>query len=241
VNSALAQADIEITLPWLPIEPNCRAGRCEVEASADMRKSLAALCAAFLVVVAGCDTPTRPSQPMPYFISGVVVEGTQPVAGASVDRGYGPGSWVTDANGVFHLPAGSSVEPQGWIAAGKGGYVQQCATQIVGTGPLTVPIVSLSVLTSAPRSSPGGFRSVSGVVQQMTGAGLQPVAGAGVDFEPSSPQSDWSAAWTVTDASGRFSLCGLPHNGVFLGASLANAYANAMVLPGQTFVEFVLH
>jgi hypothetical protein len=44
----------------------------------------------------------------------------------------------------------------------------------------------------------------------------QPIPGAGVDFEP---VSDSPAAWTRTDASGRYLLCGLPTASIELGAS----------------------
>jgi hypothetical protein len=208
-----------------------------------MRTGVVILCSAFLVVVAACSTPTAPSQSTSStgsnttnYISGVVVEGTQPVAGATVDRGSVPGvSVVTDASGVFHLPAGST--GTGWLRAGKIGYVQPCATQIIGNGPITVPIVLRSALTSAPLSSPSG-RTISGIVRQMTSAGSQPVAGVFVGFEPS---EDFEPAHTITDANGLFSLCGLPQDTVHLDANLGGNGTDAYVPPGQTSVEFVLH
>jgi hypothetical protein len=50
----------------------------------------------------------------------------------------------------------------------------------------------------------------------------QPAAGASVDFEP---DFDFAAAWTRTDASGGYLLCGLPISRIELGASSTSSNA----------------
>jgi len=168
------------------------------------------------------------------------MEGTRPLAGVTVDQGYGPGSWVvTDANGAFQLPAGGV--PLGWLRATKPGYVEPCAVRIAGNGPFAVQMVSLSALTGTPLSSPSGFRTVSGVVRQMTSDTLQGVAGAWVDFEPDPNNTDWLAAVTLTDVSGRFSLCGLPQDAALIGAVSGTAFGRTTVPSDQTYIEIDLH
>src|SRR5438128_1989540 len=168
------------------------------------------------VIVADCSGTTAPTPvgsppavavtvPITETISGVVAESLRPIPGAQVDNGYGPGAWViTDANGAFQLPTSKSVDSMRWVRAGKAGYAQPCAAPMNGNAPINVQIVSRSALTGAPLPSPDGLRTVSGVVVQMTNSGVQqPVANAWVDFEPSAID-DWPAAYTLSDARGRF-------------------------------------
>jgi hypothetical protein len=164
------------------------------------------------------------------------MEGTRPLAGVTVDRGFAPGTWevVTDANGAFQLPGLGS--PEEWLRAYKDGYAQPCATHITGNGPFTVQMVSRAVLTSTPLSSPGGFRTVSGVVRQMTTDTLQGVEGAVVAFEPDLNNNEFNAAYTFTDSSGRFTLCGLPQDAVVIEAQTGR-WARATVPSDQTYVE----
>jgi len=215
--------------------------------------------AAFLaIVVAGCSGPKAlppvPSAPTvtntaptnAATISGVVVEGTRPLAGAQVDNGYGPGAWATtDVDGAFQLILSRSVEPHNWVRAGKDGYAQPCAVPINGAS-VSVELVSRTAVRGDPLLSPNGFRTVSGVVLQSTNTGPRPVAGAWVDFEPTlEPLDDWPAAYTFTDASGRFSLCGLSLDAVNIGAVNApmnsTGFAYVTVPPGQTYIELTLH
>jgi hypothetical protein len=212
------------------------------------------------VIVAGCTGGTTAPTPTPAVsppvvavpvpvtevISGVVAEGSGPIPGAQVDNGYGPGAWViTDANGAFQLSTTKSVHPMRWVRASKPGYVQPCAAPINGDAPLNVQIVSRSALTGAPLPSPTGLRTVSGVVMQMMDSGApQPVANVWVDFEPSADGiDDWPAAVTLSDAMGRFSLCGLPMEALPIGATSASGSYHALVTvpPGQNEIEVMLH
>jgi hypothetical protein len=219
-----------------------------------------------LGLVAGCNnssnpTPTAPSVPSqptfatgPYTISGVVNDNGQPLANAYVnawvDSGgaaysyqyaHGPVQVHTDASGTYRLtslPAGAQV----WVQLNASGYVQPCAASAIISGDLTLDIalVSRANVTASPMPSPPGLRSLSGTVVEMTATGSQPVAGAyvvaeaGVDlsFEP----SELPAAYTYSDAAGRFALCGLPANDpVNLEADGAGGpSAEVTVAPGQT-------
>ena len=215
-----------------------------------MRKSAAVLSGIVIVVGAGCHSTMAPtltstststtSTISAPAISGVVMEGTRPLAGVRGDGGaFGPGSWVvTDANGAFQLPA--SLAPEGWFRTSKPGYVQPCAERLAGNGPFTLQMASLSTLTGIPLPSPSGFRTVSGIVRQMTSDGLQPAAGVWVDFEPD-PSNDWPAAVTLTDAIGRFSLCGLPQDAVVIYTVAGSNVASTTVPSDQTSVTIDVH
>jgi hypothetical protein len=213
-------------------------------------------------VTPAAPTPTPPSGgPTPMIgsntITGVVVETSSqgPLAGVSVNAwvqesrlGYSymwaHGPVTTDAAGVFRLSSlatGTTVRLQVW----KDGYVQQCAAPLVTvTSDLrqdvqlvsraNVPVSPQAIAPPAP-----GFRSVSGMIVEITAAGQQPVAGVFVDFEP---LEDFPAAVTYSDTSGRYLLCGLPDNQtVTLGAGLGSRVAYLNVAPGRTTgVDIVL-
>jgi hypothetical protein len=199
------------------------------------------------VLIAGCSPPT-PSAPTvtvtppaaSVTISGVVTEGGRPIVGAQVDHGYGLGAWaITDANGAFQLRRYVGFY-QPWLRASKDGYLQPCATPINGDAPANVQLVVRSAVGSAPMPSLNGYRTVSGVVLQTSMSFAQPAGGVWVDFEPD-PSTDWPAAYTVTDASGRFSLCGLPLDTVRIAAANTNGYVASVSVPsGQTDVELTL-
>jgi hypothetical protein len=203
----------------------------------------------FVMMLAGCRSPTTPSSAPPVvfpMLSGVVAEGRQPIPGASVDNGSGVGyvGATSDAHGAFRLPVNGSVDAAegiaDWVRAIKDGYAQPCAAPIEGNT-INLQMVSLSALSGAPLPSPDGLRTVSGIIVRMTGVGVpQPVANAGVDFEPR--WDDWEAAYTYSDAAGRFSLCGLPMDTVRIGAYSrpgANP-AYVTVSPGQNNIEVTL-
>ena len=186
---------------------------------------------------------TVPSAPAPLpTVSGIVSEGSRPISGVTIDNGYGPGSWVfTDADGAFQLPATISVEPHDFIRASKTGYAQPCAAPITAGAPVNVQLVSLGALGSATLRSAAGYRTIAGVVLMTTSSGPQPVAGAWVDFEPAiEPLDDWPAAYTTTDANGKFSLCMLPVSVVTIDAVFSGTFAAAKVPAGQTSIEMTL-
>ena len=165
-----------------------------------------------------------PGPPVPtglHIVSGVVSDGARPIEGANIsawiDQGgsgyshmWAHGQLLTDADGRYKLaglPALVHVQLQTW----KDGYVQQCAAPqvtLLGDTSVDLQLVSRGSLSASTGEAPAsGFRSVSGVVFEITGAGKQPVAGAYVDFEPF---MDFPAATTLSDADGRYLLCGVP-------------------------------
>jgi len=104
---------------------------------------------------------------------------------------------------------------------------------------MDVALVSTAHLTASPMPSTPGLRSVSGTVVEMTATGLQPVAGARVFFSESlgfAPDEN-PFAYTYSDTTGRFALCGLPANDAITlegldGTGERNGYVS--VAPSQT-------
>jgi len=217
-----------------------------------------------VLVVEGCGNSSNPlpsapsvsphpqSAAGPYSISGVVADNGQPITNAGVNAwvevgslgfsySYAYGPLSTDASGRYRmtsLPGGARV----WIKLNKYGYVQPCAVlaSISGDVTMDLALVSIANLTASPMPSAPGFRSVSGTVVEMTATGSQPVAGAFVTAEAgvdiTIAPSENSAAYTYSDAAGRFALCGLPANTtVYLEADgVGSRSAQVSVAPGQT-------
>jgi hypothetical protein len=163
-----------------------------------------------------------------------------------VDAGYSywyaHGPLYTDASGGYRMTALPG-NAQVWVQLNKNGYVQPCAASAIISANLTmdVALVSRANLTASPMPSAPGFRSVSGTVVEMTATGSQPVVGAsvaaqaGVNNNVFAP-SENPAAYTYSDAAGRFALCGLPENAtVYLEAyGVGSGSAQVNVAPGQT-------
>ena len=97
----------------------------------------------------------------------------------------------------------------------------------------------LSVLPDSIPPPPPGFRSISGRVLAQGSAGIQPAAETAVDFEP---VMDFQAAMTVSDAAGRYLLCGVPDGKpVELCAGSGGRNACVTVPAGQsTGIDIVL-
>ena len=178
---------------------------------------------ALLAIGCGRDPvePSDPPKPPPptFSISGVVTEAGTAVADASVGvwveaKGWGGGrdGGHTDAQGRYQvgaLPLGALVR----LLVGKQGYVQQCAAPpmvIQADASVDLELVARADLTASSRQSAPGFRTVTGMVGEMT----QPPSNRwpGCTWVSCRPFWDVSAAFTFTDSSGRFALCGLPSN-----------------------------
>jgi hypothetical protein len=193
----------------------------------------------------------------PNTLSGVVAEnasfGGQPLAGvfinAWIDTGavgysywFARGPVVTDAAGRYQM-SGLPESATAWVQAWKDDrrdYVQQCAAPGVtlhGDVIADIQLVSkahLSAVSSSISMSPPGTRSVSGVVFKTGAEGREPVAGAFVAFEP---VGESIAADTMSDAAGRYLLCGLPEmRTVRIGACLqpCSDLIRLTVPPGQS-------
>ena len=196
-------------------------------------------------------TPTPiPTTPAGWTASGVVSEwtkrGERPLADVDVNAwietpGYGYSYWYrngrrkTDAQGRYQLtdvPAGASFQLQ----VAKDGYAPQCAPPPVtvnGDFQLNAKLIPRTSLAITPDSAPpadAGFRLIFGVVYQPGAEGRRTVSDAYVDYEPS-PESP--AAWTWTDAQGRFLLCGIPQaRTVAIAAALNERIGYLSVPPG---------
>jgi hypothetical protein len=219
-----------------------------------------------LWLVAGCGNNQSPAAPSvtvpntspfpiatgPYHISGIVSGNGQPVANADVNAWvetpgssysywYAHGPLHTDASGAYQL-AGLPGSANVWVKLNAAGYVQQCAAYAVVSGNLTMnlALVSTADVSGSPVPSAPGLRSISGTVVEMTAAGSQPVGGAYVTAEagadPDFAPSENPAAYTYTDATGRFALCDLPTDStVYLEADgPGSASAEVSVASGQT-------
>ena len=193
-----------------------------------------------------------------FIIRGVVTERTRsgavrPLVGANVNAwvdtgrlGYSymwaNGAQLSDDGGRFAL-GGLPDSARVIVDAYKSGYVQQCAAPpLVMDADATVDIelIPRSLVSVSPeevRSRPG-FRSISGVVYENTSQGRRPFAGVFVDYEP---VMDSPAAITVTDANGRYLLCGIPDDEIAtLGSSLNGRAVYVEVPRGQTTADLVI-
>lgn len=206
------------------------------------------------LLVSACNNPVSPSTaptqttaaptPTLYTVAGVVSEGARPIEGANIgawiEGGYSymgaHGPLLTDADGRYQL-AGLPAQTKVWLQTWKDGYVQQCAAPqvtLLGDTRVDVQLVSKANLSASTVQAPAaGFRSVSGVIFEITGAGKQPaVAGAYVAFEP---LMDIQAAITFSDAAGRYLLCGVPEGRtVGIVAALGGRIAYVSVPSGQS-------
>jgi hypothetical protein len=192
-------------------------------------------------------------------IRGVITErtvsgGSQPLARANVNAWVDTGGlgysymWANGASfsggdGRYELtalPGGALVIADAY----KEGYVQPCAAPplrmnedfVVDIELVPKALVSAS---SASVSNRPGFRSISGVIYEMTPDGKRPLANAFVDYEPI---MDSPAATTVTDENGRYLLCGIPNDQVAtIGTAVnINRVAYVDVPPGQTTADVVI-
>ena len=136
------------------------------------------------------------------------------------------------------LPASARVI----VDAYKAGYVQQCAAppQVMDAdATVDIELIQRSLVSAEAVHNRPGFRSISGVVYEKTSEGRRPVADVLVDYEP---VMDSPAALTVTDANGRYLLCGIPNDEVAtIGSSLGiSRVVYVEVPPGQTTADLVI-
>jgi hypothetical protein len=184
-----------------------------------------------------------------YSLTGTITErtlqGNRPMSGVNVNAwvqtptigfaymfAYGPR--LTDAQGRYeltNLPPGSRVRLQVFSQ----GYVQQCAVPEVEANldlVMDAQLVARANVSASPDSVPRslpGFRTISGVVYDVTAQGRRPAPDAFVDYEP---VFDSPAAITYTNAEGRFLLCGIPEAGAStIGASIGLGRVAYLTVP----------
>ena len=161
-------------------------------------------------------------------ISGVVTERTasgaqRPFAAqvnAWVDTGrfgysymWANGPRTSGADGRYELtalPESARVIVQVY----KEGYFQQCAAppvQMTADAVVDVELIPRALVSASPDSvtDKPGFRSISGVIYENTPSGRLPGPGVFVDYEHI---MDSPGAITLSDANGRYLLCGIPND-----------------------------
>jgi hypothetical protein len=128
-----------------------------------------------------------------------------------------------------HIPAGwfndGPLRGAVWVIAGRLGYVPQCPTVASIDADNTIRDVTLTSRenlalsnSDVPPRQPG-TRTVSGVVFEVSEGRRLPVDGAYVGFLVGWVNEQIvDAAWTYTDASGHYVLCGLPESQLTLTA-----------------------
>lgn len=97
-----------------------------------------------------------------------------------------------------------------------GTYAQQCLTTVTlySDASQDVTLTSRQNLAAGNSLQPPhvpGARTISGIVFEITEAGRQPIEAAWVGFGVD-PSGDVTGAETLSDASGRYLLCGLPED-----------------------------
>jgi hypothetical protein len=144
----------------------------------------------------------------------------------------------TNGSGQFELsglPASAIVIVDVWVDGHD--YVQQCAAppiRMQEDARVELQLVAKGNVSSRPEgiSMAPGFRSVSGAILENTPAGQRPVPGILVDYEP---YMDSPAAFTFTDASGRYLICGIPaESPAVIGTAVKGVARYATAAPGQT-------
>ena len=171
--------------------------------------------------------PAPVTFPYPNFtLGGTVTDSTlgRPIPSVQVrvhDHPAGMRATPSDAAGRYEtqgLPISAALN---WAQGAVQGYVQQCAVPVVMDGSVTTLNIQLTretnlSQTSPPYAPPSGTRIITGRVFANIDGIRTPVVGAGVSYVL---ELDYLAAWTTTDASGRFLLCGLPTTQLELSAS----------------------
>ena len=170
-------------------------------------------------------TPSRPVPPSVFVLSGTVYEhspsGVRPLGGVPLDVPLATGSaappHTSNADGHYR------VEFEGWrgpglrtVRAAASAYRQPCRASTVltnGENILDVHVVSESVLSTSgiPSSMPIVEPYVSGYVFERTAQGDLPVKGALVSGEFGWDLRDEPIVevTTLTDATGRYVICGV--------------------------------
>ena len=165
-------------------------------------------------------TPTTPpaTPPGTVTLSGIVSEriSGRPIEGVRV-WAYNK-EVASDAAGRYRISGIPPSDQSFGVFATKPEYWQQCWVTVRLTADITLDLTltsraNLGAANSQPPPRAPGTRSISGVVFEMTADGRQPVADVGVFVEYWRGRAVFGGdvvAGTLTDATGRYLLCGLP-------------------------------
>lgn len=190
--------------------------------------------------------PTEPAVPT-VTLSGTVTErfSGQPIQGVAVGLwpqtfpnrphhrwppGAGYRETPSDSGGRYTI-TGIPADFGSFTATANGGmkYAQQCVTTVTlhSDANQDITLTSLQNLAAGNSLRPphvAGTRTISGIVFEITAGGRQPIEGASVGFTVD-PSGDVDGAWTLSDASGRYLLCGLPEGRLTSLYALKNGYS----------------
>ena len=200
----------------------------------------------------GPTAPTVPTVPSPavaltFTLSGVITErfSGRPVQKANVwvwplpsahVRSWPPGGLrmtPSDRDGRYTISGLPSVGPV-WVSAWPANdafsapYVHQCVATVTVEGDATLDVTvssttDLVALNASTGPTSPNSRIVSGTVFEITSNGRQPVRNVWVGWAAVSGLDDHFMAETITDAAGRYRVCGLPRERITLSAFPANA------------------
>ena len=191
-----------------------------------------------------------------FTLSGTVYEskpgGPEPLARVPLDisveyQSHSPAR-VTDADGRYRATLPSNLDPI-TVKVEYPGYSQPCVARVTSDidTVLDIFVVRDSVAGEGPlpESFPLTPPTLSGVVFERTENGRQPVAGARVVADYSGGMGWGPAARTVTDNTGRFTLCGLQFQELTLGIEIfasrqGFSFGSILLAPHATFVDVEL-
>jgi hypothetical protein len=174
--------------------------------------------------VAPSPSPSVSSRDLPtpsamFLLTGTVYESTRegrrPLAGMPLDISVEYQSWppraTTDADGRYRFSASSSETLH--VRAEKEGYSQPCrsAVALIKDTVVDVYVVADATLSAngVPASMPVSQPTLQGTVFERTAGDVRPVQGVKVTGDFSAGLGWAPNATTVTDAAGRYLLCGL--------------------------------
>ena len=194
------------------------------------RAALGSVLLAAIVFTLGCEdrTPVAPSLspaagspalPAVFTLTGTVYESTRdgrrPVAGLpldiSVDYQSRSPVTTTDAEGHYRFTGSSSEKLN--VRVEKEGYSQPCrsAVPLTADSVMDVYVVANATLSAdgVPASMPVIQPTLSGTVFERAAEGVRPLQGVKLTADFSAGLGWGPSAATVTDAAGRYLLCGV--------------------------------
>ena len=183
-------------------------------------------------------------------LTGVVFEtdqqGRRPVSGARVfvvdlvEGPYGNYPWfelVSDANGRFsgNVHEGRPVKVTAYSGAGSGLWNQSGLSQVCAVHPTMNADATVDIELTLAGIQPARWESpvLSGVVFETTPEGRRPAADMAVLY--SSYGHDGADVYTRTDASGRYTFCGIPSGPGYVLPACSRAVTPPPGYRGTTF------
>jgi hypothetical protein len=191
-----------------------------------------------------------PPPPTPTFVATGLVSGDgQPLENAKVEVGSYLAGASTDASGRYRVELFNALPVGALVSAYHDRFpFQPCAVSAAlipsGTADLTadVSLTSAKGYSAAAIRIVSGARRVFGTVYALAPDGTKgPVADARVAWESS--WEEWKA-WSATDSTGRFALCGLPIDrdlSIYSERSPGNAWASIPRGTGDVEIEMILN